>query len=106
MPQAFLCLSQTVPTWQLYFSFHRPDAAQAAIQGKREAGAEEPLVLTERLYEDEPVPAEMCHTSVALPLRPSKPGAESHLESNVLPGKAMGEVGWGPPQFCWQIVGR
>lgn len=76
VPQAFLYLSQTAPTWQLQFSFHRPNAAQAVIQGKREAGAEKPLVLTERLYEDEPVPTQMHHTPVAVLLCPSKPGAE------------------------------
>lgn len=76
VPQAFLYLSQTAPIWQLQFSFHGPNAAQAAIQGKREAGAEKPPVLTERLFKDEPVPMQMRHTSVAMPLRPSKPRAE------------------------------
>ena len=76
MPQAFLYLSQTASKWQLQFSFHGPNAAQAAIQGKREAGAEKPPVLTERLYEDEPVPMQMRHASVAVLLRPSKPGPE------------------------------
>lgn len=92
MPQAFLYLSQTATTWQLHYSFHRPNSAQAATQGKLEVGTEKPLVLTETSYEDQPVSTQVCHTSVGVLLGPSKPGAEipsgkqcpprkSHLES-------------------------